>query len=299
MFKTKWTKELIVDFILKRDYIFIEFIEYNGVNSIIKIKCKNENHKPYIINFNGFKNGSNCKECKYENIRKKFSFSYNEVKECFAKEGYILLSDTYINANSPLLVKCPNGHISEITLGNFKSNHRCSCCMGNKKHTLDYVKEFVKPYNYKVISEKYLGSSEPLTLECDKAHIYTACFSSFQQGVRCPYCNLSKGETKIKEVLNSMFVKYEIQKSFNGLIGCGGGMLSYDFYIPEHNLLIEYQGEYHDGSVSNQTERAFLKQKEHDRRKLEFAYNNNIELLEIWYYDFDNIEEILKEKFNK
>lgn len=48
------------------------------------------------------------------------------------------------------------------------------------------------------------------------------------------------------------------------------------------------------------TERNFDKQKEHDKRKKEYARNNNIDLLEIWYWDFDNIEEILnKQILNK
>lgn len=38
------------------------------------------------------------------------------------------------------------------------------------------------------------------------------------------------------------------------------------------------------------------KQQEHDRRKREYAKSHNIELLEIWYWDFDNIEEILDKR---
>ena len=39
----------------------------------------------------------------------------------------------------------------------------------------------------------------------------------------------------------------------------------------------------------------FKKQQEHDKRKREYAKNHEIKLLEIWYYDFDNIKEILEE----
>jgi hypothetical protein len=35
------------------------------------------------------------------------------------------------------------------------------------------------------------------------------------------------------------------------------------------------------------------RQQEHDKRKKEYAQQNNINLLEIWYWDFDNIEQIL------
>ena len=79
------------------------------------------------------------------------------------------------------------------------------------------------------------------------------------------------------------------------MIGLKEGLLSYDFYLPKYNLLIEYQGEYHDGSVHKETKERFERQQEHDRRKREYAERNNIKLLEIWYWDFDNIEEILKE----
>jgi hypothetical protein len=88
----------------------------------------------------------------------------------------------------------------------------------------------------------------------------------------------------------------ESQKIFYGLIGIRGGSLSYDFYLPKYNLLIEYQGEFHDGIAGNGNyymKQNLKRQQEHDKRKKEYALNNNIKLLEIWYWDFDRIEEIL------
>ena len=74
--------------------------------------------------------------------------------------------------------------------------------------------------------------------------------------------------------------------------------MSYDFYLPDYNLLIECQGEQHERFIRgfHETEESFEKQLEHDRRKREYAKKNNIDLLEIWYYDMDSIEEILIEK---
>lgn len=46
------------------------------------------------------------------------------------------------------------------------------------------------------------------------------------------------------------------------------------------------------------TKKDFEKQLEHDRRKREYAKQHNIKLLEIWYYDMDNIEDILVKKLN-
>lgn len=87
-----------------------------------------------------------------------------------------------------------------------------------------------------------------------------------------------------------------IKKKYDDLIGIGGGLLSYDFYLPQQNLLIEYQGEFHNHTDRLRSDYEFKKQQIHDKKKLEYAHNHNIDLLEIWYYDFNNIEDILEQK---
>ena len=43
----------------------------------------------------------------------------------------------------------------------------------------------------------------------------------------------------------------------------------------------------------------FEKQLEHDQRKCEYAQDHNINLLIIWYWDFDKVEDILERELNK
>jgi len=144
----------------------------------------------------------------------------------------------------------------------------------------------------------------------------------------CPECNKSKGEKKIDEILiNKSWIKisqeefdklidkdkynknyYIPQMKFKRLIGTGGGLLSYDFYIPKLNLLIEYDGEFHfrliklykNEPIKNAEER-YKKQCVHDILKNKYAMDNNIQLIRIPYWDFDNIEKYLdyylKEEF--
>ena len=57
--------------------------------------------------------------------------------------------------------------------------------------------------------------------------------------------------------------------------------------------MIEYQGEFHDGTARLSNTDTFIVQKEHDRRKREFATLNHINLIEIWYYQYENIDNIL------
>lgn len=93
-------------------------------------------------------------------------------------------------------------------------------------------------------------------------------------------------------------IRFERQKKFKDLRGIGNRYLSYDFYLPDYNLLIEYQGEFHDGTANIQNEDEYKTQKEHDKRKSEYAKKHNKKLLEIWYYDYKQICSILSKHLN-
>lgn len=108
----------------------------------------------------------------------------------------------------------------------------------------------------------------------------------------CPSCSSSHGEREIERFLKNNNFKYEPQKEFDGLIGAYLP-LRYDFYLPTNNILIEYQGEYHDGNVRNQSKEELLKRQDYDAKKRDYANEHNIKLIEIWYWDFDRIETIL------
>ena len=108
----------------------------------------------------------------------------------------------------------------------------------------------------------------------------------------CSHCSLSGGEKRIENWLRYNNIDYIYEQKYDNLTGINGGNLSYDFYLPKYNLLIEYQGEQHEHQCGIFGD--FERQQEHDKRKREYAKEHNIELLEIWYWDFDRIEEILK-----
>ena len=141
----------------------------------------------------------------------------------------------------------------------------------------------------------------------------------------CPECNKSKGEKECKRVfISNGFIlinqeDYEIlsdidknkyiyfipQMKFDGLLGLGGKNLSYDFYIPKLNHLVEYDGEYHympirkyKNEPMKDAEERFKKQQIHDQLKNEYCKKHNIKLLRIPYWDFDNIESILSKELD-
>ena len=110
-------------------------------------------------------------------------------------------------------------------------------------------------------------------------------------------CMKSKGELLIKDFLIKNNIEFKKQKTFDGLRGVGNGKLSYDFYLPQHNLLIEFQGiQHYQINERFGGEEQFERQIEHDKRKRDFAANCGIDLIEISHDQIDDIETILSRK---
>ena len=168
-----------------------------------------------------------------------------------------------------------------------------------KTHS-EFVKE-LKQINNKILTiSEYTGAHNKILCKC------LVCNNEWETSPHvllcrsgCPCCAESHGERNIERFLIDHDIPYNKWKTFNSLIGIGGRLLSYDFYLPTYNKLIEFQGEQHQRPIEMfGGKRQFEIQKEHDKRKREYAQSHNIDLLEIWYYDFDNIESILKDNLN-
>jgi very-short-patch-repair endonuclease len=70
--------------------------------------------------------------------------------------------------------------------------------------------------------------------------------------------------------------------------------LSFDFYLPEQNVCIEFDGIQHFKPVKQfGGEEEFNDIKERDKCKNEWCKNNNVKLIRIKYNEFDNIKNIL------
>lgn len=111
-----------------------------------------------------------------------------------------------------------------------------------------------------------------------------------------PICNESKGETFIANFLNSNGLKFERQKSFPG---CRNKHpLKFDFYLPDMNLCIEYDGEQHFKpthfhNINNKRAvDGYHYLIMNDKLKNDYCLKNQIKLVRIAY--FESINDRLK-----
>ena len=107
----------------------------------------------------------------------------------------------------------------------------------------------------------------------------------------------SSRETLISNELDRLNVKYIREKTYSDLFD--KGYLRFDFFIPEYNTLIEYQGEQHYFPLNNfGGDSAFCLGKKHDEMKRNYCEKNKITLVEVPYtLTNDEIKELLQTLF--
>lgn len=249
----------------------------------------------FKMTWSHFSSGERCSEC---DITKKKTFE--EVKSYIESfEGYYLLSKQYINNQEKLLIQCPEGHVFKMNYADFKSGYRCAECAGNKKKTIEEISNYLQQYNYTLLSDEYTNAHKDLLVMCPEGHTYLVTWNNFQSGKRCPVCNESKGEEKCRRYFVLQNINFQRQYSFDDCRNIE--LLRFDFAIFNENgslsFLCEYDGEFHYLAI--ESEKKLKYQQKLDSIKNIYCQQNNIHLLRIPYWDFDNIEQILSQELIK
>lgn len=264
--------------------------------------------------------------------RKRLGYTKTNKKYCFDdvvneinKRGYILLSteDEYINALSPIRYICKShkDYGEQITcLGHLLEGKGCMYC--GRERTI--ASETLNLEDTKYLDEQLCNSKgfEYIdTIRRDgKIYIRFICPKHRSAGVQemtrgnmnrdnitgCKYCfdnkkfKFSKGEKKIEAYLSENNIEYIEQMTFDGCRDkC---LLPFDFYLPDYNICIEYDGQHHfypvtfNGVTRDKAMKNYKRTLKHDHMKNRYCIDNNIELIRIPYFEFNNIESILNKQ---
>lgn len=228
------------------------------------------------------------------------------------KWGYTLVTkeEDYIDAHMKIQYICPKHGIQSVDIYNFLKGCQCFYCsyehrVDSIKYSPEQVKEIFESVNNNILinSEEYKDSSTPnlrvLCGSCNYQHEFNVSLSNYvRTGLnRCPVCSKLEplGERFIRLYLEANSIRFIPQYRFRD---CKDKKtLPFDFYLPDYNLLIEFDGEGHYWAVFG--ENSFLKTKEHDKIKTEYCKKNNINLIRIPFWEKSNIKNILDEQLDK
>ncbi|MDY4494981.1 MAG: hypothetical protein SPE24_08905 [Erysipelotrichaceae bacterium] len=195
-----------------------------------------------------------------------------------------------------------------------------SYCLSTKKYlcneclikTVPYYskKEFADIVNNAnksiTIIGDYIDSKTPIEYKCNICgNTYFAKPYNLLKGISgCKNCHQSNGERIISLYLLKHGIRYEIEKKFDD---CKYKYpLRFDFYLPDINVVIEYDGKQHfepiQFSINQNAEDVYKKTKVRDKIKDEYCIKNKIKLIRIKYTDLDidntlncELQPILKE----
>lgn len=149
-----------------------------------------------------------------------------------------------------------------------------------------------------IINSEYRGCNNNIKCKCSICgYEWETKASHLLEGSNCPKCHLYKGEQKISKYLDinniKYIIQYKIEKPFENR-----EFILIDFYLPDYNTFIEYNGKQHYIPVKYfGGEIQYKDQIQRDKNLRNYCKENNIDLLEIRYDQ--NVEEKLDEYFSK
>lgn len=280
--RKKTNEEFIeeVKSLVSNEYTFLD--SYQG--SKIKIPVRhNKCGKEYFVTPNNFLTGYRCPYCNGGHVKSTSNF-YSEVERLVGSE-YTFIGEYHGNKSNMKVIHNTCGHSYYVSPLHFIRGSRCPYCSHrHNKSTLEYKEELVAKGINIIPLENYKGTGQKIKHECLVCgNTWYVCPNHVLSGSQCPNCSLhskqSTGERLVEQYLIDHNIIYEYPKTFPDLRD--KKKLHYDFYLPEINCLIEYQGIQH--YYPTRGSRQYAIQVKHDQIKKEYALANNYMLVEIPY----------------
>jgi len=230
----------------KYDYSLVDYI-----NSKTKIKIICKKHGIFEQKCVCHTLGQGCPKCTGRNkTTKEFIKEAKQIHD--DKYDYSLVN--YVGSKIKIKILCklhkeiflqkPNNHLM---------GHGCPKCANKNINTEEFIKKskLVHGNKYDYSEVVYVKSKSPVRILCKKHGMFLQIPNSHLMDDGCPKCAIynkeSKGENKISKILDNNNIDYVYQKTFKDCKNIF--KLSFDFYLPKYNLLIEFDGEQHFKSV--------------------------------------------------
>ncbi|QYB17523.1 SPbeta prophage-derived protein [Pacmanvirus S19] len=288
------------NFIVKARIVHMDKYDYLSakyIGAMIKLIITCRLHGDFMQSPNNHLRGKGCPKCVNNNLRVKFAFT----REKFIEEARSVHGDRYdyslveyINQHTRVKIICPiHGVFEQLPLNHLKGANciRCRGAESAKKYKFSN-EEFANKSNkihrnlYDYSKVDYINNSTPVTIICKEHGEFSQIPYHHMSGARCPNCRRSRGESIIEDYLRALKIQFEIEKTF---IDCRGNKkpLPFDFYLPEYNVLIEFDGKQHYEPIDYYGGMdGFEKRRRYDEIKNKWSADNGINLLRIRYDEY-------------
>lgn len=286
------TKESFIEKSIKKHGIKYDYDNINFIDNKTKIAIQCKKHGNFEQTPASHIRGSGCPKCFIE----KHTLTNQEFIIKSSKKHRNLFDyslTNYKNNKSKIKIICKKHGIFEQTPNHHLNGSGCPKCVRiiDTKNLILKSKE-VHGDIFDYSNTQYKSNKTKIKIICKKHGEFLQQPTSHLQGCGCPICSLSKGEKEILNYLNENNIQFQPQKIFKECKNAR--QLPFDFYLPKHNICIEYQGRQHYLQIEFfGGNKKLIYIQNNDEIKRNFCKDNNIKLLIIKYDE--NITEKLKE----
>ncbi len=256
-------------------------------------------HGPFLQRPHAHLQGRGCPACGQAKRGLSRKSSQDQIVKVFLRvhgKKYDYSRFNYISQHFKSTIICPKHGEFLQSASNHRAGKGCPLCKNDlisdalRKSTLEVIRDFRKihgdMYDYSLIDGEYQNANEPITIICRKHGEFSQIPYNHLMGKGCPKCRESTGEKKIRRILEERGIRYIYEWKDHNCIAKRA--LKFDFYIPSHNAIIEYDGEQHFdpharwwSSDKEANLRNYTALRERDQMKTEWALENGYELLRI------------------
>ena len=228
--------------------------EYTTMHKKIWIICP-EHGKFFQKAHNHITGGNGCPDCKNDKLRDKFAFSQTHfIKLLKEVHGSSINYDKviYKNSHTKIDLVCPLHGSFECLPVHALRGTGCAKC--SKKKVANKLKMSVEDFIYKASEihqnrysyEKvnFKNLRESIKIKCKKHGYFDQVAFGHMTGTGCPKCKSSRGENEIINWLIKNKISYIHQWVDHDCI-INVGKAKFDFFLPDLNFIIEYDGEQH------------------------------------------------------
>jgi hypothetical protein len=230
-------------------------------------------------------NGHGCNICGNKISSQKQRSNFDDVLKKFRDihgNKYDYSDFDYIKNRIGSTIKCPeHGNFKQSAWTHMKG-HGCPSCSTNRKMvTSEFISKAIKIHNnkYDYSKTEYVNMRIPVLIICPKHGEFTQTpMAHLYRMSGCARCNQSIGEKIVEGYLIQNNIKYVPQKKFDNCRNISH--LIFDFYLPDYNACIEFNGiqHYHPIDIFGGDD-ALKLNKLRDSIKVEYCKKNNINLI--------------------
>ena len=232
-------------------------VKYKGYNEKVCIICPE--HGEFWQTPHNHLNGSGCPKCW---IKHKLSCKEEFIEKAKRVHGdkYDYSKVEYVNTATKVCIICPEHGEFWQTPNSHLNGSGCKKCANilkrqmNSKNLNTFLNDafLIHGNKYDYSKVNYINNKTPICIICNKEDKYKNIHGEFWQtpnhhlrGQGCPICkNLRQEDYIFNFLIKNGFNNIERQYA-PSFLKEKNGQQTLDFYLPDYNIAIEYQGEQH------------------------------------------------------